>query len=171
MSAQYQYVKGWSSSVSHGTVMMRVLFLLFTTLVISTSAFAQLARVPQGHSILVDGRISMGEWTDAATIELGRGVQLLTKQHDDYVLLAVIFPKDSSGFVDLFISPDQSTIFDLHASAKLGERTTSTPDKWPDWVWWNNWAANVSRVESFFDKRSRLQRSASGTAALPLVFA
>jgi len=134
---------------------MRVFFLLFTIQVISTGAFAQIVRLPQGRSILVDGSISPGEWTDAATIELGKGAQLLAKQHDGYVLLAVIFPKNTSGFVDLIISPDSTTIFDLHASAKLGERATSKPENWPDWQWWNNrdWIANVSRVESFDEKK------------------
>ena len=135
--------------------MIRILLLAFTLLTISKAETRHVIRVPKGRSILVDGKVSSSEWTDAAKTELGEGAQLLAKEHDDYVLLAVIFPKNSSGFVDLFIAPDGSKTFDLHASAKLGERDTLTPDKWPEWKWWNNreWSANVSRVESFDEKK------------------
>jgi len=133
----------------------RTLVLAFTMLMLIEAVSGQTVKVPRGRSILVDGKVSAGEWADAAKIEIGKGAELLAKQQDDYVLLAVILPNHSSGFVDLFIAPDSSEIFDLHASAKLGERATSTPGKWPDWKWWNNrdWTANVSRVESFDEKK------------------
>jgi hypothetical protein len=136
-------------------VITRMLLLAFTMLTVGEAATGQTIKVPQGRSILVDGKISTAEWADAAKIELGGGVQLFVKPHDDYVLLAVMFPIGNNGFVDLFIAPDSREIFDLHASAKLGERVTSTADKWPDWAWWNNreWTANVSRVESFDEKK------------------
>jgi hypothetical protein len=136
-------------------VMKRTFFLAFTILMISEAAPARTIKVPKGRSILIDGKISTFEWTDAAKVELGKGAQLFAKQHDKYVLLVVIFPKGSSGFADVFISPDSSEIFDLHASAKLGERVSSTPNKWLDWQWWNNreWTANVSRVQSFDEKK------------------
>ena len=42
----------------------------------------------------------------------------------------------------------------LHASAKLGERTGNNP-AWPDWRWWNNegWSANVARFNAFEGER------------------
>jgi hypothetical protein len=147
--------KGQGRCFPPDNVITRTLLLAFAMLTVGEAATSQTIKVPQGRSILVDGKISTAEWADAAKIELGGGAQLFVKQHDDYVLLAVIFPTGNNGFVDLFIAPDSREIFDLHASAKLGERATSTPDKWPDWSWWNNkdWIANGSRVESFDEKK------------------
>src|SRR5215510_6857022 len=114
--------KGQGGSFRPDNVITRMLLLAFTVLTVGEAATSQTIKVPQGQSILVDGKISTSEWADAAKIELGGGAQLLAKQNDDYVLLAVIFPTGNNGFVDLFIAPDSREIFDLHASAKLGER-------------------------------------------------
>ena len=106
--------KGKAGVSRPDNVITRMLLLAFTVLTVGEAATSQTIKVPQGQSILVDGKISTAEWADAAKIELGGGAQLLAKQNDDYVLLAVIFPTGNNGFVDLFIAPDSREIFDLH---------------------------------------------------------
>jgi len=99
--------------------------------------------------------IGPGEWSDAAEVKMPRGARLYIKLSGDFVYVAVQFPATRSGFTDLYIAPEDGSIHDLHASAKLGERQLHD-GKWPEWRnWWNNrgWAANVSQVESF-EKRT-----------------
>jgi hypothetical protein len=103
----------------------------------------------------VDGKISESEWDDALKITTPDGVELRFKTHDHYLLVMVQHPTGTNGFDDLFLTARGLGIFDLHASAKLGERKLAANHTWPEWRWWNNqdWAANVSRVESFQEPR------------------
>ena len=111
--------------------------------------------LPRGRPVMVDGKVSPGEWTDASRMEMPQGAHLYLKQADGYVYLCVELPAGESGFVDLYLSPGDTRIYDLHASAKLGQRLVSDgpPTEWKNW--WNNegWVANVSRVDSFDQKR------------------
>lgn len=135
---------------------MRLISLL---LLLSFTCFAQTA-VPIGSPILIDGHLSKGEWADAAAIPLNDFAVVHVKQSAEYVYLAVELLKNNNGTVDLYLAPADGKIYDLHASAKLGERTLHG-STWPDeWNWWNNdgWAANVSRVDSW-EKRTLLKES------------
>ncbi len=107
----------------------------------------QVVSVPRGSAVMIDGRISPGEWSDAKRIVLANGATLYVKQHEHYLLLAIVFPSGKYGFTDLFVNGD----LDLHASAKLGERKRQPDGTWSRRDWWNNdrWAANVSRMEKF----------------------
>ena len=111
-------------------------------------------RVPEGKAVMIDGQISPGEWDDARKLPLNGGARLLVKRHEDYLLVGVELSPGASGFVDLFLSPESRQILDFHASAKLGERSLEN-GSWPEWSWWNNrlWVANVSRVDSFDQRR------------------
>ena len=105
---------------------------------------------------MIDGKVSPDEWSDAARIEVPGVANLYFKQTDRFVYIAVQYTAPPSGIVDLYLSPGDGHIYDLHASAKLGERELQG-SRWPEWSWWNNrdWVANVSRVDSW-DKRSFL---------------
>src|SRR5437868_15311213 len=109
--------------------------LLFT----ASLAFAiDPVRVPRGTVVMVDGKISAKEWSDATSVDAGRGAKLIAKQSADYVYLAVELPQDKNTSIDLYIAGADGLITDLHSSAKLGERTLSGKT-WPDgdWVWCN----------------------------------
>jgi hypothetical protein len=111
--------------------------------------------VPHGHAVMVDGKISNDEWADARRIEIPNGTRLYFKQADAYVYLCIRWPKGDAGFVDLYLSPGDTRVYDLHASAKLGQRVLSK-GQWAEWTnWWNNegWVANISRVDSFSERR------------------
>lgn len=113
--------------------------------------------VPKGKAVMVDGNLERGEWDDALVRAVpGLAARVYVKQSDQYVLLAVELERSEDGVLDLYLSSSAGDVYDLHASAKLGERRL-TGGTWPAWEWWNNvgWIANTSRVESF-EKRSFL---------------
>jgi len=115
----------------------------------------EIVHVPTGKPVMVDGKIGPGEWSDAAEAEVPSGARLYIKTSGDFVYVAVQFPAGRSGFTDIYITSEDGGIYDLHASAKMGERRLDG-GKWPEWSdWWNNrgWVANVSRVDSF-EKRT-----------------
>jgi hypothetical protein len=99
---------------------------------------------------MIDGKIDAGEWSDAAVKDLPDGVRLYVKRSNEYLWFAVEVPNAGDAAVDLYVCPAVNEIYDLHASARLGERR-SDHGKWPQWQWWNNrlWVANTSRVSSF----------------------
>ena len=126
------------------------MLLAVLTAVLSAPPSPQRMRVPHTASeVMVDGVFSKGEWDSAARLSL-RNAQLYVQQSSEFVYLAIEYARGSSGIVDLYLSPRPGEIYDLHASAKLGERRLQSAG-FPDWIWWNNrdWIANVSRVDSF----------------------
>jgi len=107
--------------------------------------------VPDGKPVMLDGKLEPGQWSDATQVEMGGGARLRLKTSQQFAYIAVEFPATRSGFTDLYVALPDGRIYDLHASAKLGERRL-LQGKWPEWRdWWNNkgWVANVSRVDSF----------------------
>ena len=114
-------------------------------------------RVPQTPSVvMIDGVFSKGEWKHAVSVDVPDTARLYFQRSGDSVYIAVQYTHSPSGIVDLYVSPREGEIFDLHASAKLGERQLRD-NTFPDWSWWNNhdWTANVSHVDSF-EKRTFL---------------
>jgi hypothetical protein len=100
--------------------------------------------------MMIDGRLSPGEWQDSRQIDVTGVGSLHIQQVGDFVYIAVQYTSAPSGMVDLYVSPREGEIYDLHASAKLGERQLRG-NSFPEWSWWNNrdWVANTSRVDSF----------------------
>ncbi len=129
---------------------MRQLFLVALLLGTLTGPPQLEIDVPEGKPVMIDGRIEASEWSDAATRELPNGMRFFAKHSNEYVWLAIALPDGADGATDLYVSPGAGEIYDLHASAKLGERKLRNTE-WPEWSWWTNrgWTANVSRVENF----------------------
>lgn len=114
-------------------------------------------RVPQTSSaVMIDGVFSEGEWQHAVSVDVPDIARLYFQRSGEFVYIAVQYTNLPSGIVDLYLSPPEGEIFDLHASAKLGERQLRG-NTFPDWSWWNNhdWTANTSHVDSF-EKRTFL---------------
>jgi hypothetical protein len=105
---------------------------------------------------LIAGRFSPGEWLSSSRIDVADVAKLYFQQSADFVFIAIQYTNAPTGIVDLYLSPRSGEIYDLHVSAKLGERQLRNK-MFPDWVWWNNrdWIANTSRVDSF-EKRTFL---------------
>jgi hypothetical protein len=112
--------------------------------------------VPRGRAVLLDGRADAAEWADAATVSLSNGGRLLIKRDSAYVYVAVTVPAPRVFGVNLYLAPADTVgpYLNLHASAKLGERT-GRGGGWPAWHWWNNvgWTANVARFNAFDGQR------------------
>jgi hypothetical protein len=128
-----------------------------TALTACASAMAGVAiDVPGGSAILPDGRCDPHEWAGARRQPLADGATLLLRQGPDDLYLCVQ-PREATWFgVDLYIAQPGERPFNLHASAKLGERVWQT-DRWSDFRWWDQagWVANVSRGV-VFEKREFL---------------
>jgi hypothetical protein len=114
-------------------------------------------RVPQTSSaVMIDGVFSQGEWQNAILVDIPGTAKLYFQRSGDFVYIAVEYTNSPSGIVDLYLSPREGEVYDLHASAKLGERQLRG-NTFSDWNWWNNrdWTANISHVDSF-EKRTFL---------------
>ena len=134
---------------------MTARILISLALLVASLSIGDDITVPRGRTVMIDGKISGDEWADAAHIDLNAGGRLFLKTDGQYVYFAVRLPSNRSGFVDLYLAPGDGKFYDLHSSAKLGQRIFSG-GAWPEWsTWWNNrgWVANVSRVESFDRKK------------------
>jgi hypothetical protein len=84
-----------------------------------------------------------------------RWARLYIKISEDFVYVAVQFPAGRSGFTDIYITSEDGGIYNLHASAKLGERRLDG-GKWPEWSnWWEQpgVGGERSQVDSF-EKRT-----------------
>jgi len=106
--------------------------------------------IPTGTHVLVDGKLGLGEWTDARRVAPSDSVAIYLKRDRNYLYVAVQ-PVAGVFGVDLYFDRGEAgAILKLHASAKLGERE-GTFRQWPAWSWWNNrgWTANVVRVATF----------------------
>jgi len=136
--------------------MLSHLFLILTALQAVGANDLQI-RVPQTSSaVMIDGVFAEGEWQRAVSVDIPGTAKLYFQRSADFVFISVQYTNRPSGIVDLYVSPREAEVFDLHASAKLGERQLRG-NTFPEWNWWNNrdWTANTSRVDSF-EKRTFL---------------
>jgi hypothetical protein len=126
----------------------------------AASATDAVIDVPHATPVLPDGECEASEWRDARTIALAEGAVLLVKQAGDFAFMCVRPPKETWFGVDFYLARPGESPFNLHASAKLGERRWRD-GQWGDFEWWTNdgWIANTSRGISF-EKREFLPDSA-----------
>ncbi len=109
---------------------------------------------------MIDGKLTPGEWDDAAQFLLGNLARVYVQQSHDYVWLAVECLTCDMFALDFYVQPADGSLYDLHSSAKIGERKFQG-NSWPEpWTWWNNegWTANWSRVDSFEQRTFMPQR-------------
>jgi len=92
--------------------------------------------------ILMDGNCDDAAWQRAGVQDIGAGARLRFAASADFVYVCIEAPPESFANADLYIF-DGTSVYNLHASAQLGERVKSE-DGWPDYQWWNHhgWAAN-----------------------------
>jgi hypothetical protein len=108
--------------------------------------------VPHGqHVVMVDGNLVPGEWDDGASFPMADKARCYVKQSGGCVWLAVEYLAGDNFTLDVYLKPDDGALYDLHSSAKIGERRLAGGAWSDEWTWWNNdrWVANWSRVESF----------------------
>lgn len=127
------------------SVLIRCLALLILLPIPSRAAEPPVLAVPVGKAPLPDGRVTVGEWDDAASLALPEGVTLRVKQTNGYFFVCVQPAHPIVLGMDLYLADEAGRLTDLHASAQLGERI-ARDKQWPEWAWWNHtdWMANAS---------------------------
>lgn len=113
-------------------------------------------RVPfDENSVMIDGRVSPGEWNNALALKVNDSTTLFLKQdkHDIFICVHLASSKPAMVMVDLFIT-DGKEMVNLHSSAKLGERTFDS-ETYGEFSWWNNdsWTATVARLDKIEERR------------------
>lgn len=120
------------------------------------AAGQQIIRVPKAKRVvMVDGKLAAREWNDAAQFPLGNEAKVYVKQSCGYIWMAIERMSGDDFALDFYLQPADGNLYDLHSSAKLGERRLQG-SVWSDqWIWWNNdrWVANWSRVDSFENRK------------------
>src|SRR5215510_13341489 len=112
--------------------MLQLLSVLLFAL--SSTASESHIRVPDTLSVvMIDGVLSKAEWQRAARVEVPGIAELYFQRSHEFVYLAVEYTHAPSGIVDLYVSPAQGEIYNLHASAKLGERQMRD-GTFPEWI-------------------------------------
>lgn len=133
---------------------MKTLLYTLTMLLVSLAVVAQ--QVPfDDHSVMIDGRISPGEWNNSLALAVNDSTTLFVKQdkQDIFICIYVAAPRPSMVMVDLFIT-DGKEMVNLHSSAKLGERTFDS-ETYGEFSWWNNdgWTATIARLDKIEERR------------------
>lgn len=84
-------------------------------------------RVPEGNGrpVLLDGLFSAGEWEDAEKIAIHQNVSLYLKKYGGHVFIGIKIDPYKTSVIDMFISPDGTSIHHLHASAQICERVVN----------------------------------------------
>ena len=113
-------------------------------------ASTDMATVPEtnGVPVMIDGVFSQGEWDDALVVDASEAVKIYLKQEKGHVFIGVRCIRLITPIVDLFIQPTGSEIYQLHASAQIGERVLGGGvEEDPPWVWGHSpdWYANEVR--------------------------
>ncbi len=115
------------------------------------SGTTRVIEVPHGGTpVMTDGVFSLGEWDDAARIEVNDSLSLYLKQNQGHAFVGVRSPDLVVPVFNLFISPAEGRVHQLHISAQIGERaldTSSADAEDPDFVWGYSpqWYANEIR--------------------------
>lgn len=74
--------------------------------------------VPEGRPIVIDGTIAVDEWSDASTVEMSHGGDLLLKYDEHNLHLAIRGTK--LGWAQICLPSKDGSVLVLHSSAALG---------------------------------------------------
>lgn len=108
--------------------------------------------VPEGNGmpVLIDGVFQEGEWDDALQVQVSDTVVLSFKKFKGHLFIAMQCKGIVVPVANLFFSPDDSTIYQLHVSAQLGERILrpgTADEEDPAYLWGSTegWYSNEIR--------------------------
>ena len=114
--------------------MKKTICIISLMLVIATNIIAQqkdipLIKIPEGKCkpVLLDGIITPEEWDDALKVKVHERIDLLLKVNSGHLFLALKF-KDAAGvIVDLWLTSDNKTVYQMHSSGQIGEAVLNLP--------------------------------------------
>jgi|GEM_PF-1352247 len=110
--------------------------------------------VPEGNGkpVLLDGLFAPGEWDDALKVPIHERIDLFLKTNSGHLFLGLKFEDAAGVIVDLWMTSDDKTVYQLHSSGQLGEGTLSLPaaDEWPGTLigYSKDWDANEIKSDS-----------------------
>ena len=139
--------------------------LLFLACAFSHGQAQQVIKVPQGNGtpVLIDGKISVGEWRDAAVITAAPSIKLYLKHFRGHVFIGLKMETASPSYVDMFLVTGDNQLFNLHASMQIGERLLrddawsdiSPPNHWGNHV---DWIANEAKIDAEKDRSLQISK-------------
>jgi hypothetical protein len=137
-------------------LMKKMLIVLFVVLTALRPPVHTRIKVPYDTAtVMIDGKFDAAEWNGAHRLPLTDSLELYLKQDREniYWCLRALHQPAVLGGVNVYLSRGNHLV-NLHASAKLGERTL-TDGSYGGWQWWNNqaWTANVARLEKPEERR------------------
>lgn len=111
-------------------------------------------RVPHAppRAVLLDGKMDPEEWEGSLEVPVAGPIRLNFLDAGGYLFVGVWTEGRAPRPVDLFLQDPSGAVYQLHASAAIGERLladTLWTDTDPAWRWGNHvdWIANESKVD------------------------
>lgn len=107
------------------------LLLVMVTVIMAQSKDIPVIQVPEGQfkPVLLDGIMTPAEWDDALKVKIHERIDLLVKVNAGHLFLGLKF-KDSAGvIVDLWLTSDDKTVYQMHSSGQLSEGVFKLPVK------------------------------------------
>ncbi|WP_196139148.1 hypothetical protein [Aliikangiella sp. G2MR2-5] len=92
---------------------------------------------------LLDGQCDDREWQPAHKLQLPAKVSILLMNDSESFYICMKGKKNDYTTADIYIEhPESKSLWNLHASAQIGEREFDGK-QWPDFDWWNHqqWSA------------------------------
>jgi hypothetical protein len=110
--------------------------------------------VPEGNGkpVLLDGIFAPGEWDDALKVPIHERIDLFLKDNSGHLFLGLKYEDALGVIVDLWMTSDDKTVYQMHSSGQLGEGVLSLPveDEWPNTLigYTKDWDANEIKSDS-----------------------
>ncbi len=110
--------------------------------------------VPEGNGkpVLLDGIFAPGEWDDALKVPIHDRIDLFLKKNSGHLFLGLKYEDALGVIVDLWLTSDDKTVYQMHSSGQLGEGVLSLPvaDEWPETLigYTQDWDANEIKSDS-----------------------
>jgi len=85
--------------------------------------------VPEGNGkpVLLDGLFAPGEWDDALKVRVHDRIDLLLKVNSGHLFLGLKLKNPLGVIVNLWLTADDKTVYQLHSSGQLGEAVLTLP--------------------------------------------
>jgi len=114
--------------------MKKLFAAIFVLLVMVTVIMAQykdipVIQVPEGQCkpVLLDGIMTPAEWDDALKVKIHERIDFLVKVNAGHLFLALKFRDAAGVIVDLWLTSDDKTVYQMHSSGQLSEGVFKLP--------------------------------------------
>ena len=116
--------------------MKKIFAVIFVIMVMVTGVMAQdkdipVIQVPEGQCkpVLLDGIMTPAEWDDALKVKIHERIDLLVKVNAGHLFLGLKFRDAAGVIVDLWLTSDDKTVYQMHSSGQLSEGVFKLPVK------------------------------------------